>query len=111
MMAMHPPSHGHLGPKPAKQTYKVMIIDDKPVEIHKVVVHSFTVGDVEDPEIYAAEPLCNWEQSEAGRWVIERAIETPEWHQQLDFQSYSYKFNVTAKLKDPDYIMWLLKFK
>ena len=29
-------------------------------EIHKIVVHKFSVGDVEDPDLYAAQPLWEW---------------------------------------------------
>ena len=33
---------------------------DKVVEYRDVVVHHFTVGDVEDPEVYAAMPIIKW---------------------------------------------------
>ena len=35
-------------------------------EIHKLVVHRFRLGDVEDPDLYAAEPLYKWQESDSG---------------------------------------------
>lgn len=39
----------------------------------KIVFHSFTMGDVDDPEIYAAQPIYEWQQTEHGRWVMDHA--------------------------------------
>ena len=68
-------------------------------EIHKVVVHRFQLGDVEDPEIYAAEPLYKWQQSDAGKFVMEHAVETPEYHQHPDHNIMGYSYAITAKLE------------
>lgn len=35
----------------------------------KVVFHSFSMGDVDDPEIYAAIPLGEFMSSEKGLWI------------------------------------------
>jgi len=68
-------------------------------EIHKVVVHQFRVGDVDDPEIYAAEPIWKWQQTDAGKFVMENSISTPSYHQQLDHLSYGYRYVITAELE------------
>ena len=68
-------------------------------EIHKVVVHTFTMGDVEDPDLYAAEPMWKWQESEQGKFVMENAVDQPEWHRQLDHASYGYKYAITAELE------------
>ena len=86
------------------------IIEDQLHKIHTVVVHSFRMGDVEDPELYAAEPLLEWQESEQGRWIMERAVDTPEWHRQ-PYEYYGYEFAITAKLKEQDYTHWLIKWK
>ena len=67
------------------------LIDDKPVKISDVAVHSFTMGDVEDPDLYAAQPIHEWQQSEQGQWVMEHAVETPFWHRSVDPASYGHK--------------------
>ena len=30
------------------------------------------MGDVEDPEIYCAEPIYQWQQTPAGKWCMEK---------------------------------------
>jgi len=68
-------------------------------EIHKTVVHKFSMGDVEDPDLYAAEPLWNWQESEQGKFVMEHAIEVPVWHRQVDAHTYGHLYIVVAELE------------
>jgi hypothetical protein len=91
-------------------THEVMVFGDRAHRIHKVVVHKFTMGDVDDPDLYAAQPLWEWQQSEMGAWVMERAVDTPEWHRQTDTYSYGYQYAVVAQLKDIDYTWWELRW-
>jgi len=81
-----------------KIIYK-QINDNQIDEIHQVVVHTFRIGDVEDPDLYAGEPLAQWEKSEPGKFVMEHAVETPEWRRHLDFASYSYMYKIIAQLE------------
>ena len=96
-------------PKDIK-THDVMVFDNKAYKIHTVVVHRFRMGDVEDPDLYAAQPLWEWQESEMGKWVMERAVDTPEWHRQMDQLQYHMQYAVVAKLKDIDYTFWTLKW-
>jgi len=73
--------------------------EDRVEEIHKVVVHRFRLSDVDDPDIYAAQPIWEWQQTDAGKFVMEHAIETPSYHQHLDASTYSYQYAITAKLE------------
>lgn len=68
-------------------------------EIHKVVVHKFTVGDVEDPDLWAADPIWKWQESDQGKFVMEHAIEVPIWHRQLDQSSYGHLYVIVAELE------------
>ena len=68
-------------------------------EIHKVVVHKFDLSDVEDPDLYAAEPLWKWEQSEAGQFVMNNAIDRPVWRKYPDPMFMGYRFVITAELE------------
>lgn len=104
------PYNGYLGEAPKKVTSKYMLENDRVHEIHNAVVHSFTMGDVEDPILYAAEPLVKWQNSEAGKWVMEHAVEEPMWHRQEDTLNWGHRFCVTAKLKSKDYSFFLLKW-
>ena len=110
MARTNPADDGYLGTTPTTRLPEVIVIGDRAHRIHNVRVHFFTVGDVEDPEIYAAEPILKWQDSEAGKWVMERAVETPMYHRHIDHVSYGYRYAITAKLKDKDYTYWCLKY-
>lgn len=101
---------GYMGQPKGLRLNEYMIIDDTVYRIHKVIVHKFTMGDVEDPDLYAAQPLLDWQESEMGKWVMERSVETPIWHRQADPFNYGYQYAITANLKGPDYSFWVLKW-
>jgi len=102
---------GFLGAPPTTpNSYEVMVIDGQAHQIRRVTVHSFLMSDVEDPELYAAEPLMAWQTSEMGAWVMKHAVETPQWHRHMDHSIYGYRFAITAKLKERDYTFWTLKW-
>lgn len=75
-----------------------------------IVVHSFRMGDVEDPDLYAAEPLLKWEKSEIGQWVMSNAVETPSWHRIPDMVAFGYLYQIRAKLQGPKLTEYLLKY-
>jgi hypothetical protein len=87
------------------------LIGDKVFKLLDVKVHEFAMGDVEDPDLYAAQPLYEWQQSEAGKWVMENAVETPFWHRTTDLYNYGYKYYVVARLKEQDQTYWTLKWQ
>ena len=93
--------------KPPRHKYNV--IGDRVEECKEVTVHTFTVGDVDDPDLYAAEPLIEWENSEAGQWVMKNAADTPTWHRMVDNISYNYKYQIRARFMGPALTEWLLR--
>ena len=101
---------GYLGPNKGVKLNDYMIIEDRVHQIHKVIVHRFRMGDVEDPDLYAAQPLYEWQQSEMGRWVMEKSVETPMWHRQTNPNQYHTEYAVQAWLKGADYSFWVLKW-
>lgn len=76
----------------------------------KIVVHQFTLADVEDPDLFAAQPLWEWQDSEAGRWVMAHATETPQWLRDFDTSTYGHKYRIVADLKDKDVTYYNLKW-
>jgi hypothetical protein len=68
-------------------------------EYHKIVVYQFKIGDVEDPDLYAAEPLLKWQESDSGKFVMEHAIDQPEWYRQHDHEIFGYRYAIVAKLE------------
>ena len=80
------------------------------IESKNIIVYRFRVGDSEDPDLYAADPLWQWQQSEQGQWVMAHAVETPIWHRQVDPNFMGWQYMITANLKVKDltyfYIKW-----
>ena len=81
--------------------YQVVEKDGQEIvkEIHKVIVHTFRMGDVEDPDLWAGQSLYEWQKSEAGTFVMEHAIDQPVWHRHLDQTTYGYLYTITAELE------------
>jgi len=100
---------GWLGNEPTATTYEYTLVGDRVEQTKTVVVHSFSMGDVEDPDLYAAEPLIKWEKSEAGQWVMNNAVETPSWHRMADNQMIGYRYEIRARLRGAALTEWLLR--
>lgn len=77
----------------------------------KLTVHHFRMGDVEDPEIYAAQPLHEWEMSEFGSWVMANSKTTPTFHIAADRIYFGYQVKVTAEFEGEALTYFLLKYK
>ena len=101
---------GYIGDPPKKILHPVMKIDDKLVNIYDVTVHHFNMGDVEDPDLYAAQPIWEWQKTEKGQWVMEHAMESPVWHKMIDYNNFGYTYVIRAKLKATDYTFYQLKW-
>lgn len=97
-------------PYTEKIHHTVIVEGDKVYSLKKVTVHRFTLSDVDDPDLYAAQPLYEWRASDMGKWVMSKAVETPEWHRFLDSTTYGYQYAIVAKMKDVDYTFWQLKW-
>lgn len=76
-----------------------------------VIVHKFRMSDVDDPELYAAEPLYNWEHSESGQWVMKHSVDQPSWHLVPHPDWYGHEVLVRAVFKPEDYTFWKLKYE
>ena len=88
---------------------KYNIVGDRVEETKTVIVHTFSMGDVEDPDLYAAQPLWEWQESQEGKWVMENCVEPPVWHRNADLERYGHSYAITAKLMGPALTAWLLK--
>ena len=78
--------------------------------MNSVIVHQFRIADSDDPELYAAEPLIQWEKSEQGQWIMKNAMETPTWITVLDPNMHCYQCIIKAKFTPEMYTFWKLKY-
>lgn len=86
------------------------IINGRAVTFSDMVVHRFRMGDVEDPVLYAAQPIWDWQQTEAGKFVMEHAVESPWWIRTVDAASYGFEFAIMARMKESDQTFYKLKY-
>ena len=66
----------------------------------KITFHRFNMGDVEDVDIYVAEPIYQWQQTEQGRWVMEHA-HSLTYNTQVDSMNWGYDVVIRGEINDP----------
>lgn len=76
----------------------------------KVIVHKLRMGDVEDPELFAAEPIYKWQQTEHGKWVMDHSLDSV-FHTAPNPDYFGYQIVITATFTDQDYMMYRLKWE
>ncbi len=79
--------------------------------MQEVIVHSIIMGDVEDPDLFVAEPICKWQETDEGKWVMKKSVEQPMWRRHLDPGTYGYRYDIVAYLDGPDLTYWKLKYE
>ena len=63
----------------------------------KYKLHEFTMSDVEDVEIYAAQPIYEWQQTPEGKFCMEKATDI-EWHTYIDHMIMGHRIVITGYL-------------
>ena len=74
----------------------------------KLVVHKIPMGDVEDPELYAASPIIEWQQTEQGKWVMEHSLD-PTFHINMEPITYGYQVVITAHITPKRWTEYVLR--
>jgi hypothetical protein len=92
------------------QPRQVKWIDDKWISFRDVCVHEFLLSYVEDPDIYAAEPILKWQNSEAGQWLMAHANSQPYWIQHVDANTMGYRYKIWARLSEQNETFWRLRW-
>lgn len=85
----------NLGMDSEKKLQQCQVHNDTVYE--RRIVHKFTMGDVEDVEIYMASPLYEWQQTEHGKWVMTHSKD-PQYHIHADHVTYGYQIVITAHI-------------
>ena len=75
-----------------------------------MILHEFIMGDVEDPYLYAAFPISEWQQTDKGKWVMEHAQGDIVFHCNPCHENYGYRVVITGKLEERDEIIYRLKY-
>ena len=76
----------------------------------RVVFHSFIMGDVEDPYLYAAFPISEWQKTDHGKWCMENAQGEPEFLCMPDPVTLGYRVRISGILSEQQITFLKLKW-
>jgi hypothetical protein len=77
--------------------------------MQKITFHTFNMGDVEDPELYAAQPLYEWQNTVQGQWVMAHC-NNPKYIIQGDAHSWGNKVVIYGDVEDQLATEFLLRW-
>ena len=77
----------------------------------KTLVHTFRMGDNDDPEIYAAQPIWEWQQTEHGKYVMEHSNPRPMWLHNYDYTYYGNVYIIKAYFTPEQLTYYKLRFE
>ena len=75
------------------------------------VVHYINVGDVEDPDLIVSAPIYEWQQTEAGKYIMEHSAPRPMWVRNVNHMTYGYEYKIKAYLTPKQLTYYKLKFE
>ena len=68
------------------------------------------MGDVEDPHLYAAFPIAEWQKTERGAWCMEHAVGEPVVYYDTDPMTCGYQVKIIGELSEPNITFLKLKW-
>ena len=75
-----------------------------------MIFHSFILHDAEDPDIYAAGPILDWQKTEKGQWVM-RHGQALTYEINPDINTLGYRITIRGCLKSEDEVYYTLKYR
>ena len=75
----------------------------------KITFHTFGMGDVEDPELYAALPLGEFMDTEKGQWIRDNCPD-PQYVIRPDPHTYGTRVIVYGEVEDKQAVEWILRW-
>lgn len=76
----------------------------------KIIFYTFTMGDVEDPYLYAADPIFKWQQTDHGRWCMEHTVSEPLFWCNPDPNTFGFRVVIEGELEETDCTYFKLKW-
>jgi hypothetical protein len=81
---------------------------DAPVEYQ---VHLIHLGDCDDPDLFVAQPIYEWQQTEKGKYIMEHSKPEPMWVRCINHRTYGYDYKIKAYLTPAQLTYYRLKFE
>lgn len=73
------------------------------------IVHKIPMGDVEDPDLFVASPIYDWQQTPAGKYVMKHSSPTPMWNRLV--HGYGHLYTITAYFTPKQLTYYKLRFE
>lgn len=74
-----------------------------------ITFHTFTMGDVEDPELYASLPLGEFMETDKGQWIRANCAD-PRYIIRPDPNTYGNRVIVYGEVEDKQAVEWILRW-
>jgi hypothetical protein len=75
----------------------------------KITFHTFGMGDVEDPELYASLPLGEFMDTDKGQWIRDNC-QDPQYIIRPDPHTYGTRVIVYGEVEDKQAVEWILRW-
>jgi hypothetical protein len=75
------------------------------------LVHTIKMGDVEDPDLMVAQHIYEWQQTPAGKYVMQNSVPEPMWRRGVDMSSYGHKYMIFAYFAPEQITYYKLKYE
>jgi hypothetical protein len=76
----------------------------------KTIFHKFRMGDVEDPYLYAASPIYDWQKTEQGTWCMSRSVVDTSFLCIPSPEYWGYEVVIYGELKPEDHTYFQLRW-
>jgi hypothetical protein len=76
----------------------------------RTTFHQFNMGDVDDPHIYVAAPIYDWQQTEAGKWAMAHGQDM-RYDINPDVNTMGYRVTIYGQLDEKDLTFYRLKYQ
>ncbi len=68
------------------------------------------MGDVDDVDIYVAQPIYEWQQTEQGKWVMQHA-QNLTYHTAPDLHTFGHRITICGEIEESVQLTeYLLKY-
>jgi len=74
-----------------------------------VTFYDFSIGDVDDVDIYAAQPIWEWQQTDHGRWVMTHAQDLM-YQTRADVTTFGYRVSIHGRLEPKQATEYFLRY-
>jgi len=86
-------------------------LSDEDQKTSEYTVHSIKMGDVEDPDLFVAQPIYEWQQTKAGKYVMKNSEPTPMWVRSADPYTYGHLYTIKAYFTPKQLTYYKLRFE